>query len=521
VSPAHRQSWSVRKTAIRATAGLVAAQDLEAAEVGAGILAAGGNAVDAAIATSLALCALEPWMSGLGGGGVMVIAAGDGGAPEVIDFGAVAPAGLDPAAYPLAPGRDHDLFGWPAVLEDRNLLGPLSIAVPGQAAGLAAAHRLHGSVPWPELCAPAIGLAARGLPVSWHATLRIAAAARDLARFAAASSVYLPDGLPPAPGADGALAHLPLGRLGDTLRRLAEAGPQDLVDGELARSLVSDVEAAGGVLKLDDLARYRATRHRALLTEHAGATFAVPGGLCAGPTFAHALARIAGKVPRGGPDARAYVVWAEALRVAYEDRLARMGDVDDRRDPACTTHLCVVDRGRTMVSLTQTLLSPFGSKILSPSTGILLNNGVMWFDPRPGRANSMAPRKRPLSNMCPVIATRDGAPWLALGASGGRRILPAVLQIGSMLADCRLDLESAFHTPRIDLSGGSEVLADHQLAPDVLAALRTRFAVREVEQVVLPKLFACPTALLRDPGTGEALGMTDPMQPVAGPAPGA
>ena len=518
MNPAHRQTWTIRKPVVRATAGLVAAQDVEAAEVGAGILAAGGNAVDAAIATSLALCVLEPWMSGLGGGGFMVIAAGDGGAPEVIDFGAVAPAGLDPAAYPLAPGRDDDLFGWPAVLEDRNLLGPLSIAVPGQAAGLAAAHRHHGSVPWPELCAPAIGLAARGLPVTWHTTLRIAGAARDLARFGSASSIYLPGGLPPAPSADGALAHLPLGRLGETLRRLAEAGPQDLADGELARALVRDVEAAGGVLKLDDLARYRATRQRALLTEHAGATFAVPGGLCAGPTLAQALARIAGKVPRGAPDKTAYAVWAEALRGAYEERLARMGDVDDRRDPACTTHLCVVDRGGTMVSLTQTLLSPFGSKILSPSTGILLNNGVMWFDPRPGRPNSMAPRKRPLSNMCPVIATRDGAPWLALGASGGRRILPAVLQIGSMLADCGLDLESAFHTPRIDVSGGPEVLADRQLAPDVLAELRTRFAVREVEQVVLPKLFACPTAVLRDPSTGEALGMTDPMQPVAGVA---
>jgi gamma-glutamyltranspeptidase / glutathione hydrolase len=142
----------------------------------------------------------------------MVIARGDGGTPEVIDFGVVAPAGLDPAAYPLALGRDDDLFGWPAVLEERNRLGPLSIAVPGQAAGLAAAHSHHGRVPWPELCGPAIGLAARGLPVSWHTTLRIAAAARDLARFGPASSIYLPDGLPPAPSADGTLAHLPLGR---------------------------------------------------------------------------------------------------------------------------------------------------------------------------------------------------------------------------------------------------------------------------------------------------------------------
>jgi len=330
--------------------------------------------------------------------------------------------------------------------------------------------------------------------------------------------IGLPTGRPaPVPSADGAPAYLPLGRLVATLRRLAEAGPQDLIDGELARLLVRDVEIAGGILTLDDLAHQRATRRPALLAEHAGATFATPDGLCAGPTLAHAhaLAIVGDKVPRGAPG---YAAWAEALLIAYEKRLATMGDLDDRRDPASTTHLCVVDRAGAMVSLTQTLLSPFGSKIVSPSTGILLNNGLMWFDPRPGRPNSIAPGSRPLSNMCPVIAMRDDIPWFALGASGGRRILPAVLQIGSMLAACGLDLESAFHAPRIDVSGGPEVLADSQLAPDVLAELRARFPVRQVEHLILPNLFACPTAVLRDPASGEAFGMTDPMQPVAGVA---
>jgi gamma-glutamyltranspeptidase/glutathione hydrolase len=206
------------------------------------------------------------------------------------------------------------------------------------------------------------------------------------------------------------------------------------------------------------------------------------------------------------------------LLAAYRERLATMGDIDDGRDPACTTHLCVVDRAGDMVSLTQTLLSPFGSRVVSPSTGILLNNGVMWFDPRPGRPNSLAPGKRPLSNMCPVVAMRGGAPWLALGASGGRRILPAVLQISSMLADCGLDLESAMHLPRIDVSGGAEVVVDRRLAPEVLAGLRARFQVREAEHLVMPKLFACPTAVLRDPSTAQASGMTDPTQPAAGAA---
>ena len=208
-----------------------------------------------------------------------------------------------------------------------------------------------------------------------------------------------------------------------------------------------------------------------LAIRHGDAVLQAAPGLSAGPTLGHALALLAGRVPPGRPGATAYVAWAEALLAAYERRLATMGEVDDARDPGCTTHLAVVDRAGTMVSLTQTLLSLFGSKVVSPQTGILLNNGIMWFDPRPGRPNSMAPGKRPLANMCPVIATRHGKPWLALGASGGRRILPAVLQIASMLIDGGLDLETAFHEPRIDVSGEPHVTADRRLPPDVLAAL--------------------------------------------------
>ena len=153
-------SWIVRKPALRATGGAVAAQHQTAAVVGAEVLERGGNAVDAALATSLALVVLEPWMSGLGGGGLMVVAPADGRSPEVIDFTMVAPRALDPARYPLsdAQDRDRDLFGWPAVEDERNVAGPLAIAVPGQAAGLALAFERHASLPWAELCAPALAL---------------------------------------------------------------------------------------------------------------------------------------------------------------------------------------------------------------------------------------------------------------------------------------------------------------------------------------------------------------------------
>jgi gamma-glutamyltranspeptidase / glutathione hydrolase len=510
-------SWVTTRPVVRATGGMVAAQHKGAADVGAEILRGGGNAVDAAIAASLALAVLEPWMSGLGGGGFMIVAKADR-QTEVLDFGMVAPAALDPAAYPLSGGHDSDLFGWPGVVGDRNVMGPLSIAVPGQAAGLGLAHERHGSLPWHELCAPAIALADRGLPIGWYACLQIAAAAPDLARFERARGHFLPSGLPPVPDSGGALRHLPTSGLAQTLRRLAEAGAGDLVSGDLAHALVEDVREVGGVLSLKDLAGNAARVFDPLVRSYGGTRIQTPGGLTAGPTLDHALALIAGKVAPGEPRDVAYLAWAEALFTAYERRLGSLGHgAETDRRAGCTSHLCVVDAKGTMVSLTQTLLSAFGSKILSPRTGILLNNGIMWFDPRPGGPNAIAPGKRPLSNMCPAIATRNGVPWLCIGASGGRRIMPAVLQIASMLIDGRLDLERAFHLPRIDVSGGPAVAADRRLDPDILAALEARFAVQEVEAMVWPKLFAFPSAILRE-RAGETLGMTDPMQPVAGVA---
>lgn len=512
-------TWTTSKSAVRGNRGMVAAQHQKAAEVGAEILRAGGNAIDAAIATSLALAVVEPWMSGLGGGGFMNIAKADGRG-EILDFGMIAPQALDTSAYPLRGDRDNDLFGWPAVLDDRNVMGPLSIAVPGQAAGLGLAFERHASMPWRDLCGPAIRLAEDGLPVDWHSSLLITTAAADLRRFETGASHFLPDGVPPLPDIGGAATFRPTPALATTLRRLAEAGPDDLVSGELAKVLVDDVRNAGGVLDLEDLASHAARVVDPVQHDHGDAQIRVPGGLTAGPTLAHTLDLIAGKINTGNPSPEAYVAWADALFAAYEHRLDNLGHAaeTDSGRAGCTTHLCVLDAEGNMVSLTQTLLSLFGSKIQSPRTGILLNNGIMWFDPRPGGPNSMAPGKRPLSNMCPVIASRHGAPWLTIGASGGRRIMPAVMQITSMMIDSGLDLESAFHTPRIDVSGGPAVLADRRLSAEARTALEARHPTREVASMVWPKLFACPSAIARDPHTGEAFGMTDPVQPAAGVA---
>lgn len=313
------------------------------------------------------------------------------------------------------------------------------------------------------------------------------------------------------------LQRLVLKGLASTLRRLADAGPRDFYEGEVAASIAKDVKAMGGDLALDDLRNYRARIVKPLETTYRNADIAVAGGLTAGPTMVRALARLQEvKLRADGPHADAFLAYARVLREGYAERLATMGETSDHRDPSTTTHLNVVDRHGNMVALTQTLLSVFGSKVVLPSSGVLMNNGIMWFDPRPGSPNSLAPWKRPLTNMSPLIARRDGKAWFAIGASGGRKILPSVFQISSFLIDHGMSLEDAFHHPRIDASGGETVGVDPRLSDSVRKALREQFPVEETELVVYPTNFACPSAVLRDPNGGAHFGMSDVMSPWSG-----
>src|SRR6201999_3288578 len=181
-----------------------------------------------------------------------------------------------------------------------------------------------------------------------------------------------------------------------------------------------------------------------------------------------------------------------------------MGDADGRRAlgaehlaPSCTTHFSVVDREGNMAAVTQTLLSTFGSKFVTPQTGITMNNGVMWFDPTPGGPNSLAPGKRCLTNYTPVLAQTADGRRLALGASGGRRILPAVMQMLSFVMDYGMDLDAAIHQPRIDASEGAVVIGDQRLPAEVRNELRAHFDYEEARVQTLPMEFACPSVVLR------------------------
>lgn len=510
------RSQIIAKPVATGDGGVVAAQHVRAAEIGAQVLEAGGDAADAAVAVSYAIGVLEPWMSGPAGGGALTLWREKEQRAYALWYGMRSPVGLDVANYPLdETGRAADLFPWRCVQGDRNVRGPHAIAVPGLVAGTQALHNRFGRMGWAELLQPAIEEARRGMLVDWYAALVIAAGTRWLADDPDAAALFLEEGRWPTISGWTALAEKRLDQsaLADTLTRLAEAGAQDFYTGEIARHMVGDVQSKGCALALEDLAAYAPVWRDAQEIAYRGARLFAAGDLTAGPTLAHALAQVEKEMPGSPlapPDARAYTAYADSLKAAYRERLATMGDQDAPHAPSCTTHFSIVDQEGNMVSMTQTLLSLFGSSVVSGSTGLLMNNGIMWFDPEPGHPNSLAAGKRCLMNVCPVVGEKEGRRW-AVGASGGRKIMPAVMQLSAFLGDYGMTLEEAFHHPRIDASGGDVIVADEALSAEVITALSARHPLAETKRTSFPYAFACPAGVMRE---GQKVwGCTEVMSP--------
>jgi len=547
--------WLLDRAEAVGRGGMVAAKTPQAAEVGAGVLRAGGNAVDAAVATAFAAGVAEPWMSGIGGGGFLVVQA-PGSAAQVVEFPMVAPAGATPEMFPLAgTGSDAALFGWPAVVGGANVAGPRAVAVPGVVAGLALATERFGTRPLAELLAPAIGLASAGVPVTWHTTLMVAKDLATLRRFPATAAVFCPDGVPPVTVEQATPAVLRQPDLARTLELIARAGPRAFYEGEPARAIARHLAENGGVVAEADVAGYEARVRPALTTTYAGHEVATVGGGTGGTTLVESL-NLLSALGAGGLGHNTPAVihrLAQAFRQAFADRFAYLADADqvdvplavltdpayaaeraaafpaDRLGPVragaaarlgvrhnlaasipdyvdapeagqmadgSTTHISVIDAAGMAVSLTQTLLSGWGSRVVAPGTGVLLNNGMMWFDPEPGRPNSVAGGKRPLSNMAPLIVSREGRPVAAIGSSGGRRIMNCHAQLVMNLLDHGLSMQPAVGAPRIDAST-VDLLASARLPAATraaLAALGHRIAVRD--ERLFTGDFASPAAVL-------------------------
>ncbi|MDX1605286.1 MAG: gamma-glutamyltransferase, partial [Candidatus Competibacterales bacterium] len=355
------EQWRIRKPAIHGRRGMVVAQHWQAAEAGAGLLRAGGNALDAAVGAAFALNAVEPWMSGLGGNGYLVYWAAAGGRAHALNFQGVVPAALDPADYPVDPAAPTTLMDYPGVVGNRNLYGCGAIAVPGAVAGLGAAQQRFGRLGFDRVLTPAIDLADAGLPVDWHATLQIALHMATLRHDPSARALYLPDGCPPQPD-----TRLALGALPRTLRRLAECGSEEFYRGALAERLVADLQAGGSAIGPQDLADYRVHWHEPLHGTHRGTTVHGADRSSGAPRLLEMLAWVQRELtPAAVPDTTTYRIYAAALNAAFAAHRRRA------EPTGCTSHLCAVDAEGNMAALTCTLLERFGSQVVLPGTGIV------------------------------------------------------------------------------------------------------------------------------------------------------
>lgn len=505
--------WSHATRSVQSSAGVVAAQHRLAAEAGASMLARGGNAVDAAVACAFSLGVVEPWMSGIGGSGYAVIWDAQASKASVIDFQGVLPAAIDRADYPLDPQVPMSIMGFPGVVNNRNVHGYGAVSIPGALKGLGRAQTRFGQLGLDTVLEPAIALAECGLPCNWFTTLQVALAAEGLGQDLAAKEIYLPGGFPPLPE-----QFLDLGKLSQTLRTVAEHGPDVMYGGALGESMCADLAQGGSRITIEDLANYEVIESDALTGTHRGVGLHTAGVTSGGPRLIEAFEHVATHLDQSrGIGAHSYRVYADALNAAWRSHKQKIGR--ETEVGGCTSHLSAVDSDGNMVAITYTLLDRFGAQVVLPGSGILMNNAVSYFDPRPGFPTSMSPGKRiNASNMCPTIATRDGESLFAVGASGANFIMPCTMQVAGFMLDFDLTLEQAMDQPRVDASDRGSVRVDPRVGEDVLKELAQHFELEVAQAMVFPKLYSCPTGVSRDPATGTVWGANDPTQPVGGAA---
>ena len=527
---------------------MVAAKTPLAAEAGAAVLGRGGNAVDAAVTTSFVAAVVEPWMNGIGGGGFMVVHQPGKARASVVSYPMISAATATPEMYKMG-GSDIGFFGWPSVVDNANVMGPMSVAVPGTIAGLALALETYGTISLAEAIAPAIEFAEAGYPVTWHTTLKIAQDLALITQDATTRAIFTNNGNPWRTQDESNPTLLKQPELAATLKAIAANGPRAFYEGELARKIASALSAAGNPITEADLANYTASIEEALAVPYGDAVIHTPGNGSGGTTLAQSMLLLAG----AGLSDREYAgvdylhMLAECFKIAFADRFAyladptrmevpldrmlsatyldsRRGEIDTERATAAragvratlgvshkldvsvpdytsdgsTTHHSVIDRNGMAVSTTQTLLSLWGSGVTIPGTGILMNNGMMWFDPQSGRPNSVDGAKRPLSNMAPTIVTRENMAMAALGASGGRRIMNCVAQLALNLIDQNMSMQDATSAPRIDRSTPS-LLASRRLNNDALLQLEGRghkVVIKDERQLLGD--FSSPASIRRD-----------------------
>ena len=475
---------------------MVSSQRMLSSKIGADILSQGGNAVDAAVATGISLAVTLPRAGNLGGGGFMLVRLADSDKTIAIDYREMAPQ---------AAHRDMFLDDNGDVDNDKARFSHSSSGVPGTVAGLAHALEKYGTMSWKQVVAPAIKLAEEGIWVSFDMSENLKSRQGWLtANDATAKAFFKSNGVPYEAG-----ELLVQPDLAKTLKRLAEHGPKEFYQGETAKLIVADMKKHGGLITMADLANFKVAEREAVSTTFGGYEVVSMPPTSSGGVHVAQMLNILELYPvkeNGFGSAKNIHLLSEVMKLAYADRSEYLGDPDhfdvpvkgltdkayakalaqkiyqNKATPSSkikpgnpapyespdTTHFSVMDKYGNAVSNTYTLNFSYGSGIVIPGTGMLMNNEMDDFSSKPGapngfgltggEANAIQPTKRPLSSMTPTIILKEGKPYAVVGSPGGSRIITTVLQVVLNLLEHEMGIAEAVHAPRVH----------HQWLPDQL-----------------------------------------------------
>ena len=477
--------------------GMVVSQRKIASEVGAQILKEGGNAVDAAVATGLALAVVLPRAGNLGGGGFMIIHLKEEDRNIAIDYREKAPSGAFRDLF-LDENGNYD--------KKKAQFSLLSAGVPGSVAGFHHALMNYGTLSWEEVLKPAIRLAEEGFEIP-HDLANTLASKRYRARLSsneAAAKVFYKEDISLYKAGEILVQN----DLANTLRQLSEFGPDAFYKGEIAKLIIKEMERNGGLITLEDLSNYQIAERKPLNGQYKDYKIVSMPPSSSGGTHLIQMLNMLEEFPikeMGFGSAESIHILAEVMKRAYADRSKYLGDTDFYKVPSSltskdyakslnafiskdkitpsdeisagnpfpyespdTTHFSVMDSFGNAVSNTYTLNFSYGSGMMIPGTGMLINNEMDDFSSKPGtpngygllgsEANAIEGNKRPLSSMTPTIIFKNDEPYMVFGSPGGSRIITTVLQVALNVMDHDMNIAQAVHSPRIH----------HQWLPEIL-----------------------------------------------------
>ena len=521
---------------VEAKNGMVAAAHPLASQVGVEILKKGGNAVDAAVATAFALGVVEPNASGLGGGGFILVYNAKTKGVTAIDYREMAPLKATPDMYKLAADGK--------VVDNETEQGHKAVAIPGTLAGLTLALKQHGTMSLKDVMAPAIRIAEEGYTVSKTLNAMMKDNFDKLTKYPAAAAVYLKAGLPYEVG-----DKLVLKDLAKSYRMIAEKGPDVFYKGEIADAIEKEMKASGkGLITKADLAAYKPAIRTPVRGTYRGYEIISMSPPSSGGTHVIEILNILegyNMTQLGFQTPASLHIMAEAMKRAFADRAKYMADTDFVKVPiagliskkyadelrkgismdavgskipagnplpfvgsGATSHLSVIDKQGNIVALTQTINFFFGSGVLVPGTGIMLNDEMDDFNPQPGTSNSVEPKKRPLSSMTPTIMLKNGKPFLSVGSPGATRIISALTQIIVNVVDFRMNIQDAIEAPRIHCMTG-DIFMESRIPKEVQEALIAKGHKLNVRGAV-DLYFGGAQGVMIDPASGMLYGAGDP-----------